>query len=190
MYIHMYSTYTHAVCLTAGACPALQEEYLQSHCGEETHSLLHKMVEGTALMDFVHSRPIPYRSCDFFDEVCASFRHSYVTPSPPHLRHTITFTPPPHHTISSTLPSHTLHPSHHHLHPSPVTPSPSPLPPITPSPPPPPHHIITFTPLNITPSPSPSLVTPFTHHTITFTPPPSHHHLHPSPPSHHHLHPP
>ena len=91
----MYSTYTHAVCLTASACPALQEEYLQSHCGEETHSLLHKMVEGTALMDFVHSRPIPYRSCDFFDEVCASFCHSYVTPSPPHLHHTITFTPPP-----------------------------------------------------------------------------------------------
>ena len=163
MYIHMYSTYTHAVCLAAGACPALQEEYLQSHCGEETHSLLHKMVEGTALMDFVHSRPIPYRSCDFFDEVCASFCHSYVTPSPPHLHHTITFTPPP---ITPSPPP----PPHHIITFTPlnITPSPSPslVTPFT-------HHTITFT-----PPPSHHLLHPL--HFISSPSPlsTSHHHLH------------
>ena len=50
-------------------CVPPQEAYLQSHSSEDCHSLLHKIVDGISFMVFVHTRSIPFRKCDFFDEV-------------------------------------------------------------------------------------------------------------------------
>ena len=56
-------------CMYSLFSPLLQEAYLQSHSIEDSHSLLHKIVDGIPLMDFVHSRSLPFRKCDHFDEV-------------------------------------------------------------------------------------------------------------------------
>jgi myotubularin-related protein 5/13 len=62
-----------------------KEGYLHSHSSEDSHSLLHKIVDGIPFMDFIHSRSVPYRKCDYFDELIARYSENPEAYGPEYL---------------------------------------------------------------------------------------------------------